>query len=68
MVQQMFPPLHSVSEEQSGTALPGAVQVLSVWAMSVSTQALPAAVSQVASLVHLTGHCDARMHALPAAP
>lgn len=56
MVQQMFPALHSASAPHSWTALAGAVHVMSAWAMSVSTQALPAVVSQLLSLVHLTGH------------
>jgi len=64
----MFPALHSESTAHSWTAPPGAVQVLSVWAMSTSTHALPAVVSQAVSLVHLIGHCGAAMHALPAAP
>jgi hypothetical protein len=67
-VQQTLPALHSVSREHSCTALLGAEQVLSVWAMSSSTQALPTVVSQLVSLEHLRGHWGAAMHALPAAP
>lgn len=68
MVQQVFPALHSESAAHNWTAPLGAVQVLSVWAMSIRTHALPALVSQLVSLVHLTGHSGAAMHALPAAP
>ncbi len=68
MVQQMVPALHSASALQSWMALLGAVQVLSAWAMSSSTHALPAVLSHWESLLHLMGHWGAAMHALPAAP
>ena len=64
----MLPALHSESAAHNWTATLGVVQVLSVWAISTSTHALPAVVSQLVSLVHLIGHCGAAMHALPAVP
>lgn len=67
-MQQALPALHSESTVHSWMALSGAVQVLSAWAMSTRTHALPAVVSQLVSLVHLIGHCGAAMQALPAAP